>query len=331
MRFQDIQVNTELCRALVGMIDSGKLPHAIMLHEDDGGEGVAIALAFLQYLYCHDRQDGDSCGQCPNCNRVAKMINPDIHFVFPTAAGHTSDEYIEQWRSLVAGGVFGEDRFKEALEMSEKSPMIAVSQASSLIRTLSLSALEGGYRSVFIYLPELMNQEAANKLLKLVEEPPLQTQFIMVTHAPEKVLTTIASRCQRLRVLPSGASPATGAADAAFEELFCKLMDALVSRDLFSALQVGAEISGLPNRESAKAFCKFAAEQLRWIFLKQQGVDSLVSASVSGKILEYAAKCRKTFPRRASEAFTRAQMLIGRNVNAKIIFTDLASRLYTSI
>lgn len=314
MTFSDIRGNADVCQALCTMVESGKIPHAIMLHEEDGGGAFPIALAFLDRVY-----DGNP--------RISKLIHPDLHFVFPTAAGAISLQYVEKFRPLVLENPeFTEAQLNEALGIEGKNSLIAVSEAKHLLDALSLSALEGGYRSVIVYLPEKMNQEAANRLLKMVEEPPEMTLFLLITHAPEKVLQTIASRCQRIRVVPQStqSAPQLGEAEA---NLFTDLMNALAARDLLEAIEVGEGIAALGSRENVKAFCKFATGQLRQIFLLQQGMSSLADASED--VQRWAGKCRKSFPRQAMEAFSRALQLVDRNVNAKIIFTELPGSLYT--
>ena len=331
MRFADITGNADVCRALAGMVDSGRIPHALMLHEDDGGGAIPIALAFLQYLYCHHHTDGDSCDVCPTCNKLRKMIHPDVRFVFPVNTG-TSLDYLAQWRQLVLSDTyFTENAISEALEIQGKSAMIKVEESKGILDMLSLSALERGYRSIVVYLPEKMNKEAANRLLKAIEEPPELTQFVLITHAPENVMTTIRSRCQLIRVLPPRRSLA--AADAQERELMSGLMQALLSKDLLAALEAADAVGSLPSREKAKSFCKFAADRLRYIFLLQQQMDVL--APLPEDELEelrlWASKCRKSFPRKGAEAFSRAQTMIGRNVNVKIVFTELAGSLFLAI
>lgn len=325
MRFGQIQGNSDAARALSGMIASGKVPHAVMFHEDDGGGGMELATAFLQMLYCDSPSDADSCGNCPSCNKLSKLIHPDVHIIFPVTAGEFSDSYMQKFRELFRDNPrFTAAQLGDALGIEGKASMIAVPEAKKLLETLSLSALEGGYRSVLIYLPEKMNQEAANRLLKVVEEPPLRTQFVFVTHNPEKVMRTIASRCQTIRVIPGGESGVT----ESFDE-FGILMDALCRHNLLEALDVSETLAALPSREKAKSFCKFASSSLRTIFLLQQGVGNM--AGDDERAARWASSCRKTFPRVAAAAFDRATMLIDRNVNLKIIFADLVNRLYFSV
>lgn len=314
MTFDEIRGNEDVVRALTGMVDSGKVPHAILFHEDDGGGAMPVVIAFLQYLFKEN-------------NRIPKLIHPDVHYVYPTAAGSISLQYMDRFRTLVHDNpCFSETEMGETLGIEGKNSVIAVSEAKHLLESLSLSALEGGYRAVVMYLPEKMNTEAANRLLKLIEEPPAQTQFLLVTHSPEKVLVTIASRCQRIRVRNVGASKSLASADAG---LFGELMDALVARNLVAALEVGEKIAALPSREAAKTFCRTSSEILRQMFLAQQGMTSLMDAGAS--VGAWTSRCRRTFPRQALEAFGRALNLIDRNVNAKVLFTDLVDRLYMAI
>lgn len=327
MTFAQVQGNPDVKKALIGMVDAGRVPHAILFHEDDGGGAFPLAVAFLQYLFCKHRRDGDACGVCPSCGKIAKLIHPDVHLVFPTAAAALSEQYLEPFRRLFAAEpLFREADLAGALGIEGKIPMIAVAESRRLLEKLSLSALEGGYRAVVIYLPERMNAEAANRLLKMIEEPPAATQFLLVSHQPEKVLTTISSRCQRIRVRPAG--PLAGP-DFAETELLDELLAALLDRDLLGALEVSERIASLPSRESAKAFCIFAADRLRRMFLCQQGIA--LGGETPPQVREWAAKCRKTFPRQALGVLDRAQSLIGRNVNLKILFADMADRMYLLI
>ena len=327
MTFAQIQGNEDVKQALIGMVDTGRIPHAILFHEDDGGGAFPLALAFLQYLFCRERNGGDSCSRCPSCGKVGRLIHPDVHFVFPTGASTLSEQYLEPFRQLVAGHPsFREAELNDALGITGKSPLIAVGESRRLLEKLSLSALEGGWRAVVIYLPERLGVEAANRLLKIIEEPPAQTEFLLIAHQMERVLPTIASRCQRIRVRPVGAAASPESADA---DVLDELMAALLGKDLFGALDVADRLAATATRESAKAFCAFTADRLRQVFLAQQGVEGV--GEISPQARGWAAKCRKTFPRQALEVLDRTQTLIGRNVNLKILFTDMTDRLFLLI
>jgi DNA polymerase-3 subunit delta' len=308
---------SELLNTLCGMADTGRVPHAILLHEEDGGGGVALGMKFLEHLY----------GGNP---RVAKMIHPDIHFVFPLilSGDAVSEQYAKEWRALVQENPgFSEGDLYDALGFEGKNTVISVKEANFLLGVLSRYSLEGGYTTVVIYLPEKMNSVAANKLLKILEEPPQQTLFLMVTHAPERLLPTILSRCQLFRLEPSGGAEVTLRYDDG--GLLASLMDAVIARDLSAALEVGEQLAALPSRDSMRAFCRYAAEKMRRVFLVQQGLSSL--AGDDAEAATWAAACKKTFPRKALEALDKASALIGRNVNQKILFTDMVDRFYVNI
>ena len=338
MRWADIAGNEALKDALRGMVDSGRIPHAMLFFENDGGGAMPLVLALVSYLYCSRRSDGDACGTCPPCNRTAKLIHPDVHFIFPVTGGSktsaekpTSATYAAQWRELVRSNpCFAENELYAALGIEGKSGVIAVQEAKSLLDTLSLSGVEGGWRTVVMYLPEKMNLAAANTLLKMLEEPPRQTLFLLVTHAPEKVLTTIASRCLSLRVLPPEQEAVF---DAEQMDLFADLMRALTGRDLLAALETGEAFAALDSREKQKSFCLFAGRCLRELFLLQQGLGSLgtIPETYRPFFEETASKCKKSFPRAALAHFDRALLLLERNVSQKILFCDLVDRLYIAV
>ena len=143
----------ELLHTLCALVDAGKVPHAILLHEEDGGGAVPLALQFLEHLF----------GEAPG-GKISKLIHPDVHFVFPTVS--SSKACLPVWRSLVLEHPhFRQEDLTAALGIEGKTAMIAVAEAKEILSTLSLSALEGGYRAVLMYLPEKMNAEAANRLL----------------------------------------------------------------------------------------------------------------------------------------------------------------------
>ena len=336
MKFAELPYNQALAGTFAAIADSGRIPHALMLHESDGGGGAfALALAFLQYLYCRNRAGGDSCGLCPNCNKISKLIHPDLHFVFPVAieAGKVSQQtapselFTGVFRELaLANPAFTEQELYTACGFEGKNPLITVAEANALVRVLSLHSLEGGYTSVLIYLPERMHNSASNKLLKLLEEPPAKTLFILITHAPEKLLPTIVSRCQMFHLPSKPGSEALSFDDGGMLD---SLMEALVRKDLSAALAVGEKLGAYKSREKAKSFCRYAAEKFRRVFLVQQGLGALAGGDAQAEAWAKAVSPR--FPRRALEMLDRSVSRIDRNINLKILFTDLVDRMYVNI
>ena len=311
------------------MAESGRIPHAMLLHENDGGGAFPLLLDFLDEVYGHNP-------------RVKKLIHPDIHFVFPVAGPDkpVSERFIGAWRELLLENpFFYENELYTAIGIDSKQSLISVFEARNILEKLSLSAVEGGYRTVVVYLPEKMNPQAANALLKMVEEPPENTLFLLVTHRPEMVLTTIFSRCLFLRIPPLNREEdrivhaKEGAETNELVDLFHDLMDALVRRDLLGALETADAVADLGSREKQKRFCRVASEGLRSIFLLQQGLPELADLVDDEKPFfeEMAAKLRNNFSRQALAALDRVLLLLERNVNQKILFTDLVNRLYMTL
>ena len=351
MRFAEVIGNASVAKVLSSMADSGRIAHAMLMYENEGCGALALALAYIQYLNCSNPQDGDSCGECPSCRQMSKLIHPDVHFVFPVNKGpKTSDEkpvsesYMKYWRELaIANPYFVEADLQRAIGIESKNGLIAVAEARSIIGKLSLTAVSDGYKAVVFYLPEKMNQETANRLLKMVEEPPEKTLFIFITHAPEKVLQTIFSRCQSIRVLPltkeeaeavKALKPFDDSEDKTlFMEMFADLMNAVAGRDLMSALECGEVMAALESREKQKAFCIFVSDCIRNIFMIQQGLSQLADVS-QGEREFYelmASRLGKEFCMKSITNIEKVVAMIDRNVSSKILFCDLVNRMFLSI
>lgn len=351
MRFSEVIGNVEVIQALSSMADSGRVAHAMLMYENEGCGALALALAYVQYLNCSNPSNGDSCGECPSCRQMSKLVHPDVHFVFPVNKGPKttddkpiSESYIRYWRELaISNPYFTESDLQKAIGIESKNGLIAVAEARNIINKLSLTSVSGGYKAVIFYLPEKMNQETANRLLKLVEEPPEKTLFLFITHAPEKVLQTIFSRCQSIRVMPLSKEETEKVKaikphdenedEELYMELFSDLIRAMIARDLSATLECGESISALESREKQKAFCIFAGECIRKIFMTSQNLAQISGVteaeedffiSVSGKISE--AFCRKSMIN-----IEKVVAMIDRNVNSKILFTDLVNRMFLSI
>lgn len=318
--------NTEVVAALHQMVASGHVPHALLLHEDDGGGAFPLSINFLEELYS-------------GSPRVQKLIHPDIHFVFPVAGSDkpVSMQFLGKFRELaLENPYFFENELYTAIGIEGKQGNISVNEARSILDRLSLSAVEGGYRTVLVYLPEKMNAQAANALLKMVEEPPAKTLFVLITHAPEKVLVTISSRCLHMRVQPLSPEAERevhareNASNQALTDLFHDLLEAIVSRDRLKALETGEAVAELKVREQQKTFCRLASEDLRRLFfLQKMPALARVPEGEEDFYKRMAGALKPTFPRRGMAALDRALLLVERNVNQKILFTDLVNQLYS--
>ena len=207
MYFKDIIGQQEVIERLVKDAQAGTVPHALLFAGPEGTGKLQTAIAFARYLLCRDKGTGkDSCGQCPSCVKMDKLVHPDLHFVFPvinkskTAGRSTiSDEEITTWRECVLDRqYFGFEEWLSAIDADNKQASIFVTESESITSKLSLKSVEGGYKIMIIWHAEKMNQQCANSLLKLLEEPPAGTIFILTTDAPEQMLETILSRTQRV-------------------------------------------------------------------------------------------------------------------------------------
>ena len=194
-------------------VGEGRVSHAQLFTGDSGRGTLPLALAYVQYINCTDRHDGDSCGRCPSCIKMAELVHPDVHFVFPTNTSRSgsqkpmSDAFLPQWREavLTTGGYFDEQMWYGRIGLDNQQGLIAKREADEIIRKLSFKAFEAEYKAVVIWLPEKMGVEASNGLLKILEEPWDKTLFLLVSVAPQMLLPTILSRVQEVGVPPVGA------------------------------------------------------------------------------------------------------------------------------
>ncbi len=207
MFFRDVIGQQEVIERLIKDAQAGTVPHALLFCGPEGVGKLQTAIAFARYLLCRDKGNGaDSCGTCPSCVKMDKLVHPDLHFVFPvinkskTAGRSTvSDDEIQTWRETVLEQqYFGFEDWLSAIDADNKQASIFVTESEQILSKLSLKSVEGGYKIMIIWHAEKMNQQCANSLLKLLEEPPAGTIFILTTDAPEQMLETILSRTQRI-------------------------------------------------------------------------------------------------------------------------------------
>ncbi len=207
MFFRDVIGQQEVIERLVKDAQAGTVPHALLFCGPEGVGKLQTAIAFSRYLLCRDKGTAaESCGTCPACVKMDKLVHPDLHFVFPVinkskSAGRStvSDDEIATWRDTVLERqYFGFEDWLTAIDADNKQARIFVTESESILSKLSLKSVEGGYKIMIIWHAEKMNAECANSILKLLEEPPAGTIFILTTDAPEQMLETIISRTQRI-------------------------------------------------------------------------------------------------------------------------------------
>ena len=204
MRFCEIVGQEEVKKRLRQSVQEGRIAHAQLFSGISGVGKLALAIAYAQYLACPHRTEDDSCGTCPSCLQYQKLQHPDLHFVFPivkTDNGDVCDAYMDKFRTQVMEShYFDLEDWYRTLGVETKQGLIYEKESSEILRKLSLKSFGNGYKVMIIWQPEKMHPVCANKLLKLLEEPPAQTLFLLVSENPEQLLSTIISRVQEVRV-----------------------------------------------------------------------------------------------------------------------------------
>ncbi|MGE0089768.1 MAG: ATP-binding protein [Bacteroidales bacterium] len=207
MLFKEIIGQQKTKERLIQTVKDNRISHAQLFLGPEGSGNLALAIAYAQYIACTNKQDNDSCGICPSCQKFAKLVHPDLHFVFPVATTKTikkdpvSDDFIAQWReALIENPYINQTRWYDIIDVENKQGLISKNESSAIVRKLSLKTFEADYKTLIMWLPEKMNAAAANTLLKIIEEPPSKTLFILVSENSEQIITTILSRTQLIKI-----------------------------------------------------------------------------------------------------------------------------------
>ena len=370
MKFSDIIGHDDLKRRLRAQIDAGRVSHAQLFTGLAGYGTLPLALAYVQYLFCPNRHNGDSCGVCPSCQQLSALAHPDLHFVFPVnkrekKAGEvvTSDMFIDKWRELWAqtGGIFSADEWYARLDLGKTMKgLITAKESEEIIKKLQFKSYSSDYKAMIIWLPEAMNQEAANKILKILEEPWDKTLFILVSERPELLLATITSRTQEVSVgridvasleevarkrginteeahtmarLAGGSlleleELVNGEADqtrAQSFELFTRLMRLSYNDKHLELFEWADDIAAL-TREGQRQFFLHSVRLLREAYMLHAGLGS-----ISYLWGEEAAFCKKFAPFIGNQnieilvdEIERAMLQIQQNGSPRIVFTHFA-------
>lgn len=208
MLFSEITGLEDIKKGLTNSVANDHVAHAQMFLGGPGSGNLSLAMAFAQYINCENPSPEESCGQCPSCSKYQKLIHPDLHFIYPTASTKevkeaVSANFMEYWRNFTSSNPYPiiQD-WAQYIDAENKQVNISVEESRRLIRSLSLKSFEAKYKVVIIWLAEHMNTSAANSLLKVLEEPPEKTIFLLVVNDIEKILPTILSRTQVVKVRP---------------------------------------------------------------------------------------------------------------------------------
>ncbi len=213
MQFASIPGLPDIKENLINAVKNNHLAHALLFHGPEGSASLTMALALCTYLFCENPEESDSCGQCASCQRMSRLVLPDLNFALPTISKSKKDEEKEEededeksdlltnWRKFVLSNPYGNIHDYILFNRFEKKQLnISKGAAKKIIQTLSLKAFEGGYKIMMIWAPEYLHPNSANALLKILEEPQPKTIFILITSRPEQLLTTIISRTQKVLV-----------------------------------------------------------------------------------------------------------------------------------
>lgn len=206
MLFRDIVGQQSVKNRLRLSVREGRVAHAQLFTGQSGVGKLQLAIAYAQYLACPNRTEEDACGQCPTCLQYQKLEHPDLHFAFPIykeKAGRDSvcDDFIRPFKKIILEKhYFDFNDWFLAIDAQTKQGVIYEAESSEILRKLSLKSYGNGFKTMIIWLPEKMHVACANKLLKILEEPPQETLFLLVSENPDSILTTILSRCQQLHI-----------------------------------------------------------------------------------------------------------------------------------
>ena len=370
MKFSEIIGHDDLKRRLRQQIDAGRVSHAQLFTGLAGYGTLPLALAYVQYLFCPNRHAGDSCGECPSCRQIEALAHPDLNFVFPVnkrekRSGEvvTSDLFIEKWREIwhEKRGVFSAEEWYERLDLGKTMKgLITAKESEEIIRKLQFKSYSSEYKAMIIWLPEAMNQEAANKILKILEEPWEKTLFILVSERPELLLQTIISRTQEVSVpridvatlrevaIAEGKSPeealnmARLAGGSLLElgelmrgesdemrhqcfELFTRLMRLSYNDKHLELFEWADDMTAL-TREGQRQFFLHSVRLLRESYMLHAGLGKI--SYLWGEEAEFCAKFAPFIGNQNIEALIseieRAMLQIAQNGAPRIVFTHFA-------
>jgi DNA polymerase-3 subunit delta' len=374
MLFSEILGQEHIKNHLTKSADFGRVPHAQLFAGPEGSGTLPMAIAYAQYLLCKNTEGENSNGN-ESCNLKFKNIShPDLHFVFPVATTDKikkhplSKNFMEEWRQLVDKQPYGNlfDWYR-ILGIDNKQGQIGVDEALDIVKSLSLKSYEGGYKVMLIWMAEKLNTAAANKLLKLIEEPPNKTVFILIAEDEEQIINTIRSRCQVLHFPPLAegvinkallknyqrpepdaikiAHQSNGnynkacdlvysdSEDTQFEDWFVfwirSAFKAKGNKSAIHDLISWSETIAKTGRETQKQFLNFCLDFFRQALLLNYKADSLVfiEPKSSFKLEKFAPFVHGNNIMEISEELQDAIYHIERNGNSKIILTDLSIKL----
>lgn len=367
MKFEEVIGQEDAKQRLITMVEEQRVPHAMLFTGPAGCGKMALAMAFASYLLCANKHDGDSCGACPQCAMLRKWAHPDLHFTFPVIKPKNSasdykpisDDYLKEWRELLADGpYFTLEQWLDAMRTESQQAIMTVREADELTHRLTLRSSQGGYKVAIIWMAERMNEATANKLLKLIEEPPSQTVFLLVSENPAALLETIRSRTQQFvmhrietekieealvgkrgidadaahriaRIAEGNWLKALDAIDAdsenkSFLEDFKEMTRKSFTRNVAGMAQWVGNVTKY-GREKQRRMLTYFIRMVRESFMYNFHHPELtyMTAEEEGFVRNFAPYVNEANVIQLFELFSKAANDIGRNANAKMVFFDV--------
>lgn len=363
MQFSRIPGYQELKKTLVSSFGRNHTAHAQLFYGQKGGAALPLAISYGTYLLCENKGEADSCGECSNCQKMAKYIHPDVHFFFPGSKSQKDKErtdLMQSWRNFIQNHPFGdlEDLF-QSVGSENKLNQIGKDDAREIIKTVSLKSFEGGLKIIFIWCPELLNSSAANAILKVLEEPPENTLYLLVSHDYESIIPTIISRTQLFSIPPFETDVITNHLQNHYniEREKAEHLSRLSENSLGEALKLMenpnemtfqsfqnwmqcnykqdhgtlvklAEDFSKSSKSEQRSLLSYGITLIRNAILAKDSDDLL---TVSGAEKEFVVKFGKTLPNETLESIylemNEVLWNLSRNANPKISFLSLSLRI----
>ena len=363
MQFKEIIGQEAVKQHLLQTVAENRISHAQLFLSPEGSGALPLAIAYAQYINCQERTPTDSCGECSSCRKYERLIHPDLHFSYPFFANGKEDvakNYLEEWRGMMQKSIyFNLDIWRANLEAGNKQPNINIAEAHDIIKKLSYKAFEADTKVLIMWLPEYLDREG-NALLKIIEEPPANTLFILVAQNQEQILSTILSRTQIVKIpkladetvkqylidkanlSENQAEEYSFLADGNLIEANSLLADEVNNNAGYFAewlrmaygnrvpdMMAFTETAASWGRENQKNFIKYGINFLRECGLLLSGADALVK--LPPQHFEVAKKLSAVLNMPMVEALIneleKAHYHIERNANPKILFLDVSLQL----
>lgn len=366
--FRDVIGHDNLKDSLIRSVNAGNIAHAQLFSGIEGVGKFAMAMAYARYIHCTNRGEHDACGECPSCMQYNALSHADLHFVFPMVRNKDKkkvhcDDYRPAWDEFISTNTyFGIDEWLHAMNAENKQAIIYADESDEIWRKMTLKSFSSPYKIMIIWLPERMNVECANKLLKLFEEPYPYTIFLLVSNAPDQLLSTIRSRVQQvslpaltLDTIAQALQQQYGITDTdaravahlsngsylkacnnlslnednkLFFDLFVQLMRLAYARRV-KELKVWSEDTAELGRERLRNFLSYTARMIRENYIYNLSQPSL--NYMTGEEVQFSTRFAPFVNERNVQEIiailNSAENDIGQNANAKIVLFDLAVKM----